>query len=110
MTSDEINLDPGRAASAGHLLSDSGSAFSRVLETAAAPIEEAANGKPWGTDALGTAFATDYLEPAAQLLEVWKTAADRTTQLGQDIVTAVDATVYTDVTAAHRLSTISEPA
>jgi hypothetical protein len=110
MTSGEVNLDPARAASAGHLLADSGSAFSGVLETAAAPIEEAANNKPWGTDALGTAFANNYLAPAAQLLEIWKSAADRTTQLGTDIVTAADSMVATDDTASQRLSTIPPPA
>jgi hypothetical protein len=103
MTSDEINLDPARAASAGHLLGDSGSAFSGVLETAATPIEEAAASKPWGADALGSAFAANYLEPATELLEVWKSAADRTTQLGQEIVTAVDSTVSADDAAAHRV-------
>src|SRR5215218_5331573 len=110
MTSGEINLDPARAASAGHRLSDSGSAFSRVLETAAAPIEEAFDGKPWGCDALGSAFAKNYVEPASQLLEIWKSAADRTTRLGLEIVTAVDSTVGTDDTAAHRLGAIPEAA
>jgi hypothetical protein len=109
MTSGEIDLDPARAASAGHLLSESGSAFSGVLETAAAHVGEAANSKPWGTDTLGSAFAKNYLEPAAQVLEIWKSAADRTTQLGADIVTAVDSSVSTDDAAAHRVSQTSPP-
>ncbi len=110
MTSGEINLDPARAAQAGHLLSDSGSAFSRVLDTAAAQADEAASSKPWGMDTLGTAFAKNYLEPASQLLEVFRSAADRTTQLGMDIVNAVDASVSTDHTAAQRLDAASPPA
>jgi hypothetical protein len=103
MTGNEINLDPALAASAGRLLGDSGSAFSRVRDTAAPQIEAAAAAAPWGTDALGNAFAKNYLEPATQLLEVWRSAADRTTQLGADIVTAVDRSLSTAEAAADRL-------
>ena len=107
MTSGEINLDPAERHRQVTCSTIQDQHFPGYWKPPPPTIEDAASSKPWGTDTLGSAFAKNYLESAAQLLEIWKSAADRTTQLGAEVVTAVDSSMATDDAAAHRVSATS---
>ncbi|HEX6686366.1 MAG TPA: hypothetical protein VF062_26580 [Candidatus Limnocylindrales bacterium] len=98
-----IELDPVRGVDAARGLADAAQRIVHVRDTVGADIETANQAKPWGGGDLGDTFAQTYSGAASRLLDVWRAAAQRTLQLGDEIETAVEAMVATDEAAAARV-------
>lgn len=107
-TSPDLDLDAHQAGQAGRHLAGVGEQLSSLRKAAGAEIEGVNDTRPWGRDELGAAFAAAYAQPAAQLLRAWNDVAERTIQLGEEIIESTVSTIETDSTVAQAIDRIRE--
>jgi hypothetical protein len=96
MSHNDIDLDPEEVTRAAHRLADLGAELLAARRTAGANLESLAAVRPWGGDELGDYFAQRYDEVAARALDVWRTTAERLSELGSQVREAVGAVAETD--------------
>lgn len=92
----DIDFDAQATSAAARQLTDVGADLLQARHTVGANLDAAGAARPWGRDELGEAFTRRYEEEAAQALDVWRTTADRLSELGVQVGQAADAVVETD--------------
>ncbi|MEH1165582.1 hypothetical protein V6V47_09365 [Micromonospora sp. CPCC 205539] len=102
MTDGQLWLDPSRAQRGGADLALAGEAVTARRAAEGGEIEVASAARPWGRDDIGAAFERSYRGFEQTLLRAWTGVGNRLTELGTDVVHAVDASVQTDRASASR--------
>ncbi|MBM0235643.1 hypothetical protein JNW91_30075 [Micromonospora sp. STR1_7] len=102
MTDGQLWLDPSRARRGGADLALAGEAVTARRAAQGGEIEAASGARPWGRDDIGAAFERSYRGFEQTVLRAWTGTGERLTELGSDVVRAVDASVQTDVGSAAR--------
>lgn len=102
MTDGQLWLDPSRARRAGADLALAGEAVTARRAAEGGAIETASGARPWGRDDIGAAFERNYRGFEQTVLRAWAGVGHRLTELGSDVVHAVDASVQTDGASAAR--------
>ncbi|PWR07419.1 hypothetical protein DKT68_19210 [Micromonospora acroterricola] len=103
MTDGQLWLDPSRARRGGADLALAGEAVTARRAADGGEIEAASGARPWGRDDIGAAFERNYRGIEQTVLRAWTGVGHRLTELGTDVIGAVDASVHTDGTSAARL-------
>ncbi|KAB1934605.1 hypothetical protein F8271_22900 [Micromonospora sp. ALFpr18c] len=103
MTDGQLWLDPSRARRGGADLALAGDAVTARRAAEGGEIETASGARPWGRDDIGAAFERSYRGFEQTVLRAWTGIGHRLTELGTDVVQAVDASVQTDGSSAARL-------
>ncbi|MEV4655477.1 hypothetical protein [Micromonospora sp. NPDC049301] len=103
MTDEQLWLDPARARWGGADLALAGAAVTARRVAEGGEIEAASGARPWGRDDIGAAFERSYRDIEQTVLRAWTGVGHRLTELGSDVVSAVDASVQTDGASAARL-------
>jgi hypothetical protein len=98
-----LRLDPGRAHQAGADLARAGTAISGQRVGLGGEIAAASAGRPWGTDDIGSAFERQYRGFETTILAAWSGIGSYVEELGDDVVTSVEASVATDAANGHRI-------
>lgn len=112
----ELNVDPAAATRAGQALADTGDFLIWGRRNHGGRIEAAHAAAPWGDDELGRAFANGkgddagYLASALMLLKGWQAAAERTEEMGRQIMRAAIEVDQVDLMSAHRMDRFTESA
>ncbi|WP_410809671.1 hypothetical protein [Micromonospora sp. 067-2] len=102
MIGGQLWLDPLRARRGGVDLALAGEAVTARRATEGGEIEAASGARPWGRDDIGAAFEGSYRGFEQTVLRAWAGVGQRLTELGSDVVRAVDASVQTDGASAAR--------
>ncbi|MCG5460308.1 hypothetical protein AB0K35_22575 [Micromonospora sp. NPDC053740] len=103
MTDGQLWLDPSRARRGGADLALAGEAVTARRAAEGSAIEAASGARPWGRDDIGAAFERNYSGFEQTVLRAWAGVGHRLTELGSDVVEAVDASVQTDGANAVRV-------
>lgn len=103
MTDGQLWLDASRARRGGADLALSGEAVTARRAVQGGEIEVASAARPWGRDDIGAAFERSYRGIEQTVLRAWAGVGQRLTDLGVDVVDAVDASTRTDQSNAVRL-------
>ncbi|MDG4808007.1 hypothetical protein O7634_14720 [Micromonospora sp. WMMD1120] len=103
MSDAQLWLDPQRARRAGADLALAGEAVTARRAVEGGAIEAASGVRPWGRDDIGAAFERTYRGYEQTVLRAWAGVGQRLTELGGDVVRAVDASVRTDEANAARV-------
>jgi hypothetical protein len=103
VTEQQLWLDPSGAHDAGVDLAHAGRAITTQHGGLGAEIAAASAGRPWGRDDIGAAFEQNYRVFEAMVLQAWKSVGGYVEGLGTAVVTAVHASVETDVASAGRI-------
>ncbi|MEU8114026.1 hypothetical protein [Micromonospora sp. NPDC048947] len=103
MTDGQLWLDPSRARRGGADLALAGEAVTARRAAEGGAIEAASGARPWGRDDIGAAFERNYSGFEQTVLRAWAGVGHRLTELGSDVVEAVDASVQTDGANAARV-------
>ena len=103
MTDRGLRLDPELAHRAGADLSRAGTAISAQRAGLGDEIAAASADRPWGTDAIGSAFERQYRGFETTILTAWRGIGSYVEELGDDVGTSVEASVATDGASAGRI-------
>ncbi|MGC4780117.1 hypothetical protein ACLQ3A_00505 [Micromonospora zamorensis] len=108
MTDGQLWLDPSRARRGGADLALAGEAVTARRAAEGGAIEAASGARPWGRDDIGAAFERNYRAIEQTVLRAWAGVGHQLTELGGDVVRAVDASVQTDGASASRFGRVTD--